>query len=76
MRTTLDIPDLIYRRLKNRAAREGISAKELILRALQLILKEGPRKSRRRIKLSLIRSKQPGTLNIDNAKIYDLISFP
>jgi hypothetical protein len=76
MRTTIDIPDTIYRRLKIRAAGEGISAKELILRALQLILKEGHRKSQRRIKLPLILSKQPGTLEIDNARIYDLISFP
>ena len=37
-----------------------------------MILKGGPRKSRR-IKLPLIRSKQPGTLDIDKAKIYEII---
>ena len=65
MRTTVDIPDPVYRRLKTRAASEGSSAKELILRGVELILKKGPRKSRRRVKLPLIRSKRPGTLELD-----------
>ncbi len=69
-------PDPIYRRLKSRAASEGRPAKELILRGIESILKEGPRKPRRTLKLPLIRSKQPGTLDIDNAKIFKLIPFP
>jgi hypothetical protein len=76
MRTTVDIPDPVYRRLKTRAASEGSSAKELILRGVELILKKGPRKSRRRVKLPLIRSKQPGTLELHNDRIYEIISFP
>ena len=76
MRTTVDIPDPVYRRLKSRAASEGSSAKELILRGVQEVLKEGRRKSRRRIKLPIIRSKQPGTLELDNDKIFEIISFP
>ena len=76
MRTAVDIPDRVYRRLKTRAAKEGSSVRELILRGVQLILKEVPHKSRRRIKFPLIRSKRPGTLELDNDKIYELISFP
>jgi hypothetical protein len=76
MRTTVDIPNPIYRRLKSRVASEGSSAKELILRGVELILKKGPRKSRRRVRLPLIRSKQPGTLELDNDSIYEIISFP
>lgn len=76
MRTTVDIPDPVYRRLKSRAASEGSSAKEVILRAVQSILKESPRKSRKRVRLPLIKSKQPGTLDLDNATIYEIISFP
>ncbi len=76
MRTTVDIPDTVYRRLKTRAANEGRPAKELILRGVELILKKGPRKSRRRIKLPLIRSKQPGTLELNNDRIFEIISFP
>jgi hypothetical protein len=72
----VDIPDPVYRRLKSRAASEGSSAKELILRGVQEVLKESRRKSRRRIKLPIIRSKQPGTLELDNGKIFEIISFP
>ncbi len=76
MRTTVDIPDPIYRRLKSRAASEGSSAKELILRGVDHILKRSFRKSRRRIKLPIIRSKRPRTLDLNNDKIFEIISFP
>jgi hypothetical protein len=33
-------------------------------------------KSRRRRLIPLIRSQQPGTLEIDNAPIYEIIPFP
>lgn len=75
MRTTVDIPDTVYRRLKTRAANEGSSAKELILRGVHLVLKAHPRKSRRRVKLPIIRSKHPGTLELDNDRIFEVISF-
>ena len=76
MRTTVDIPDPVYRRLKSRAASEGSSAKELILRGVEVVLKGGRRKSRRRVNLPIVRSKRPGTVELDNAKIYETISFP
>ncbi len=58
------------------AASEGGSAKESNVRAVKRILKESPRRSRRKIKLPIIRSKQPGTLELDNNKIFEIISFP
>ncbi len=76
MRTTVDIPDPVYRRLKSRAASEGSSAKELILRGVNHVLKQRSRKSRKRIKLPIIRSRQPGTLDLNNEKIFETISFP
>jgi hypothetical protein len=76
MRTTIDIPDPVYRRLKSRAASEGNSAKELILRGVEQVLKERPRRRGRRIKLPIIRSKEPGTLELDNERIFEIISFP
>ena len=76
MRTTVDIPDPVYRRLRTRAASEGRSAKELILRGVEQVLKGNGRKSRRRVKLPIVRSKRPGKLHLDNAKIYEVISFP
>ena len=76
MRTTVDIPDQMYRRLKGRAAREGRSAKDLILRGVEQILRGERRPPGRRVKLPIVRSKHPGTVALDNARIYEVISFP
>jgi hypothetical protein len=76
VRTTVDIPDQMYRRLKGRAAREGRSAKELILRGVERILAGQRHTPGRRVTLPLVRSKRPGTVSLDNARIYEVISFP
>lgn len=76
MRTTVDIPDPVYRRLKSRAAREGSSVKELILRGVKQVLMQPRRKARKRVQLPIIRSKQPGTLDLDNEKIFEIIRLP
>lgn len=76
MRTTVDIPDPVYRRLKSRAASEGSSAKELILRGVEQVLKRSPRKSRKRVRIPIIRSRRPGALELDNDKIFEIIPFP
>ena len=76
MRTTVDIQEPVYRRLKTRAASEGSSAKALILRGVEQVLKENRRQSGRRVKLPIVRSNRPGRVQLDNAKIYEVISFP
>lgn len=76
MRTTVDIPDPLYRRLKARAATEGRSVKELIVQGVLVELRGTDAKPRRRIKLPIVPSKSPGTLHIDNADIYEVIPFP
>lgn len=75
MRTTIDIPDPMYRRLKARAATEGRTAKALILRAVEQVLSTKPA-SGKKLKAPVIASKRPGTMQLDNARIYDVISFP
>ena len=75
MRTTVDIPDGLYRQLKSRAAREGSSTRALILRAVKQILKADRRKAGRPVSLPIVRSKRPGTVRLDNARIYD-VAFP
>jgi hypothetical protein len=76
MRTTVDIPDPPYRELKGKAATEGCSVKELILRGVEAELQSNRRKPPRRVSLPIIRSKRPGSLRLDNAKIYEIIPFP
>jgi hypothetical protein len=75
VRTTVDIPDPLYRELKGKAASEGRSVKELILRSVEQELKSRGRKPRR-VSLPIVRSKRPGTLDLDNAKIFEIIPFP
>jgi hypothetical protein len=41
MRTTLDLPDPLYRRLKLQAAREGKNLRELVIRYLEEGLRRG-----------------------------------
>ena len=76
MRTTIDIPDAMYRRLKARAAGEGRSAKTLILQGVEHVLKSSAPATGKQVILPLVKSKRPGSIRIDNARIYDVISFP
>ena len=75
MRTTVDIPDAMYRRLKARAAAEGKPAKALILKGVEQVLNTST-PSGKKIVVPVISSKRPGSLRLDNARIYDVISFP
>jgi len=85
MRLTLDISASVLRQLKEIAAREGCSVHAIVLRVVESEMRkngsrngsknERARKRSRRVKLPLIRSKAPGTLYLDNAKIAELL-FP
>jgi hypothetical protein len=75
MRTTIDIPDPLYRKLKAKAAKDGCSVKGLILRSVEE--KHSPaRPKRSRVKLPILKSKRPGTLHITNEEIFEIIPFP
>ena len=74
MRTTVDIPDPIYRQLKSRAALQGRSVKELILQGVEAELNDEIGRGRKaRITLPLIRSKQPGRLRLSNKTINEIL---
>lgn len=74
MRTTVDIPDPIYRQLKSRAALRGCSVKELILRGVEVELQgQAGQVPRTRVDLPLIRSKRPGWLKLSNKSINEII---
>ena len=76
MRTTVDIPDPVYRRLKAEAALRGCSVKELVLRGAQAEL-EGRRDApkSKAITLPIIDSKRPGWLHLTNAQVNEIL-FP
>ena len=75
MRTTIDIPDPLYRKLKAKAAESGCTMKELILRDVEQGLAAKPR-PRRRVKLPIIQSRRKDKLHLSNEQIYELIPFP
>jgi hypothetical protein len=76
MRTTVDIPDPVYRRLKTEAAHRGCSVKELVLRGVQAELQGGkPARKAQAIKLPIIESKRPGWLRLSNQQINEIL-FP
>lgn len=76
VRTTIDIPDALYRRLKARAAAEGRPAKAVILEGVQQLLSNRSSRITSKLVAPVVRSKRPGSLCLDNARIYDVISFP
>ena len=75
VRTTIDIPAPVYRKLKEQAARQGCSVRELVTRGIdQVLLKAEPARGRR-VVFPLIRSKGP-KVNLTNKELYELIEFP
>lgn len=76
MRTTVDIPDSKYRLLKARAASQGTSVKQLVLKGIDAVLNERGDRPRKRLKTPIINKGKPGSLYLDNEKIYELIGFP
>jgi len=75
MRTTVDIPDETYRELKIKAAREGKTVRQIVLFGIQRELQGTGEKPVQRLKLPLIHSTRPGTLELTNEQIDELTAF-
>ena len=76
MRTTIDIPDDIYRRLKMKAAGEGQTVRQIVLGAIQHEIEQVPARAVKRLAQPILKSHAPGSIRIDNEQIYDVIGFP
>jgi len=76
MRTTVDLPDDLFRELKALAARRGTSLKTVIRIAVEGEVRKAEQKAGRRAKFPILGSAQPGTLNLTNAEIDELLSRP
>lgn len=60
MKTTIEIPEPLFRQAKARAALDGLSLRDLFLRGLQLSLQTPPAApARQRANFPLIRAAQP-----------------
>lgn len=75
VRTTVDIPAPVYRRLKEQAAHQGCSVRDLVTRGIDQVLLKPERPRERRVDFPLIRSKGP-KVNLTNKQLYELIEFP
>jgi len=72
MKTTVEVPDDLYRRAKAEAALRGRKLRDLIEEGLRLVL-EAPRKTRRRPSLAQLMKRGRGTID---SGIADLASNP
>ena len=76
MRTSLDIPDPVYRAMKVRAAVEGITIRELVLEAVAQRLGNAGAPASDAPRFPVIRSKRPGALKLGEEGVYEYIPFP
>lgn len=78
MRTTVDIPDPLYREMRVRAATEGTTLRELILDGIAIKLGSGNAVAREgnRPRFPVIRSQNPGSLKLGEEGVYEYIPFP
>ncbi len=75
VRTTVDIPASLYRKLKAQAAAQGRSIRELILLGVRVTLIEGKRPPAKRVKFPLVTSSGP-KIDLTNDQIYEYVEFP
>jgi hypothetical protein len=76
VRTTVDIPAPLYRKLKQRAAAKGSSVRQLVITGVKAVLEQEEQRPRtKRVRFPLIRSKGP-KVNLTNHQIYGGIEFP
>jgi len=75
VRTTLDIPAPLYRKLKQQAAAQGNSVRELVLAGVKSVLLRSQRPRPKRVRFPLIASKG-SKVGVTNDQIYELVEFP
>ena len=78
IRTSIDVPRDLHRRLHEVAARKGCSARQLILRSIERAVEEStPKRPRRHLRLDPPIIPSTGKpIDLTNEQIYDLIDFP
>lgn len=75
IRTTVDIPEPLYRKLKEQAASQGHSVRELVLAGLKKILLRSERPRPKKVRFPLIVSRGP-KVDVTNDRIYEHVEFP
>lgn len=79
VRTSVDLPRDLHRRLREAAARKGCSARQLIVESIERAVAETePVRPERRLSLDppLVPANGRKPFDLTNEQIYDLIDFP
>jgi plasmid stability protein len=76
MRTTIDIPDETFRALEVKAAQEGQSVEQVIQRGILRELEVPEPPAIRKMEVPVIHSSRPGTLDLTNEQIDDILFLP
>jgi hypothetical protein len=76
VRTTVDIPAPLYRKLKAQAAAKGSSVRELVLTGIKIVLLKSQRAPAKPLVLPIIPASPGPKVNLTNEKIYEHIEFP
>ena len=76
MRTTIELPEAVYRQAEKVARLQGVTIEEFIVRAFERELKSepAPPSHPKRVTLPLIPSKEPGTLDLRDFNFDDLLA--
>ena len=76
MRTTIEVPDSVYRKGEKVARTQGVTLEEFIIRAVERELKNEPEtpSDSKRVTLPLVPSKEPGTLDLKDFNFDDLLA--
>ena len=78
IRTSIDLPRDLHRKVREAAARKGCSARKLILEAIEHVVQEAqPMRPVRRLDFDNPPFPKTGqVINFTNEELYDLIEFP
>jgi hypothetical protein len=76
MRTTIELPDSVYRKAEKVARTQGVTIEEFIVRAFERELKAEPDapSHSKRVTLPLVPSKEPGTMDLKDFNFDDLLA--
>lgn len=75
VRTTVDIPASLYRKLKKQAAAGGHSIRELVLAGVKGVLLQSQRPGSKRVQFPFIVS-EGRKVNVTSEQIYERVEFP
>lgn len=76
MRTTIELPDAVYRKAEKIARTQGVTIEEFLVRAFERELKAEPDSPShsKRVTLPLVPSEEPGAMDLKDFNFDDLLA--